>query len=214
MTRTLSADEARRHFHFAADRARFITSRAILRDILSRYLGCTVAQIHFAYKSGGKPNLGGMQSSEADLRFNLSHCVDTALYAISRGRELGVDIESIRPEVPWERLANSFFAPSEFAKLQRWPTHQRPVGFFTYWTLKEAYLKARGDGLLIPLDSFELSAAPGEEPALLATADPSELERWSFWEIPLGESFAAALVAEGRPSRVRLLTWHGTKLPA
>jgi len=210
MTKTLSADETERQFHFDADRAQFMKARAILRDLLSRYLGCTAGEIVFAYESRGKPRLGDIKSNTQDLRFNLSHSGDAALYAIARGRELGVDIESIRPGMPWERLANCFFCPSEVVKLHEWPAHQRTFGFFTCWSRKEAYIKARGDGLSIPLNSFEVSVEPSEEPALLAAADPDELMRWSFWEVPLGESFAGALVVNGRPSRVRLLIWHWT----
>ncbi|MBV8453661.1 MAG: 4'-phosphopantetheinyl transferase superfamily protein [Deltaproteobacteria bacterium] len=212
MTTALSADETERKFHFEADRARFIKARAILRDLLSRYLDCTAGEIAFAYEPSGKPRLGGIKSSTTDLRFNLSHSADAALYAIARGRELGVDIESIRPEMLWGRLANCFFCPSEVVKLHEWPAPQRMFGFFTCWSRKEAYIKARGGGLSIPLNSFEVSVAPGEEPALLAAADPDELKRWSFWEVPLGESFAGALVVDGRPSRVRLLTWHWSQL--
>lgn len=211
MTTALSADEAERRFDFDSDRAQFTIARAILRDLLSRYLGCTAAKIVFAYGSSGKPRLGGINST-AGLQFNLSHSADTALYAIARGRELGVDIESICPEMPWGRLAKSFFCPSEVAKLHEWPAHRRAIGFFTCWTRKEAYIKARGDGLLIPLDAFEVSAAPSEEPALLAAADPNELKRWSFWEVPLDESFVGTLVVYGHPSRVRLMTWHWTQL--
>ncbi|MBV8360992.1 MAG: 4'-phosphopantetheinyl transferase superfamily protein [Deltaproteobacteria bacterium] len=210
--RTLSVDEAERKFHFASDRVQFITARAILRDILSRYLGCAAEQLQFAYHYRGKPRLRGATSITTDLRFNLSHCPDAALYAVSRGREVGVDIELVRPEMPWEQLANSFFAPGETAKLQQWPPHRRTFAFFTCWTRKEAYVKALGDGLLLPLHAFEVSAAPGEKAALLAAADPAELKRWSFFDIPLGDSFAGSLVVEGYPSRVRLLNWHWTEL--
>jgi 4'-phosphopantetheinyl transferase len=214
MTKTLSADEAERRFNFDSDRAQFMTARAILRDLLSRYLRCTAEEIVFAYETSGKPWLRGVKSRTSDLRFNLSHSADTALYAISRGRELGVDVESICPKLSWERLATSFFCRNEVAKLHQWPAHRRAFGFFTCWTRKEAYIKARGEGLLIPLQSFEVSAAPCEQPALLAAADPNELKRWSFWDVPLGENLAGALVVDGRPSRVRLLTWHWAQLCA
>jgi 4'-phosphopantetheinyl transferase len=128
---------------------------------------------------------------------------------VSRGRELGVDIEWIHRGIPWETIARGFFARREIEKLQQWSTHQRTTGFFTCWTRKEAYVKARGDGLSIPFDSFEVSAAPGEIPALLAAADPDELARWSVWEVPAGDRFAAALVVEGHPLRLRVCTWIG-----
>lgn len=209
MTRTLSADEAERadRFHSVNDRARFIATRGILRDLLSRYQDCAPGEIRFAYQSSGKPQLGQTERIKGDLRFNLSHCVTAALYAFSWGKEVGVDIELIRSGVPWERVASRFFAQGEIAKLQRWPAHERTTGFFTCWTRKEAYLKARGAGLSIALDAFEVSAAPCEVPVLLAAPDLNELERWSLWDVPLGQCLVGALATEGRPRRLRLLSY-------
>jgi 4'-phosphopantetheinyl transferase len=209
LTKTLSADEAERadRFHFACDRSRFIASRGILRDILSQYLGCAPVQIRFSYEPSGKPKLRPMPATTVDLRFNLSHTENVILYAVSREKELGVDIEWIRQGILWEKIARCFFARREIEKLQQWPVAQRTTGFFICWTRKEAYVKARGDGLSIPLDSFEVSAGPGESPALLAAADPGELIRWSIWEVPVGQRLAAALVVEGRPRQLRLLQW-------
>jgi len=209
LIKTLSADEAARadSFNFAHDRARFIATRGILRDLLSKYLGCAPVEIRFAYQARGKPQLEQTECTTGDLRFNLSHCGTAALYAFSWGKEVGVDIELIRPGVPWERVASRFFAAREIAKLQQLPAHQRMTGFFTCWTRKEAYLKARGEGLFIPLDAFEVSAAPCETPMLLAAPDLKEPERWSLWDVPLGQRVAGALVTEGRPVRLRLFTY-------
>jgi 4'-phosphopantetheinyl transferase len=208
MMKTLSTDEVEREFYYDTDRSRFLTARGILRDILSRYLGCTAAGIRFAYQPNGKPQLDDPEFTRTGLRFNLSHCTDTALYAVSRGREVGVDVESISSEVQWERLANSFFSPKEVAKLQQWPADRRTAAFFSCWTLKEAYVKARGEGFLMPLHSFEVAAGPGEEPALLFATNRNELDRWVFSKVPLSEGLAGALVAGGRQARVRLLSWN------
>ncbi len=214
LTKILSPDEAERadRFHFSCDRTRFIASRGILREILSRYLGCTPAQIDLSYESNGKPKLKPTQAIKLDLRFNLSHTRNAGLYAISRGKEVGVDIEWTPQIIPWEKIADAFFARKESEKLQKWPANQRAKGFFICWTRKEAYVKARGGGLSIPLDSFEVSAAPEERPALLAAADPSELTRWTMWDIPVGKPLAATLVVEGHPRRLRLLHWDWTRL--
>lgn len=202
----LSQDEAERakEFYSSDDRARFVTTRAILRDLVSRYLGCTPGQIRFEYQLNGKPQLVQTRLNTNDLRFSVSHCATAALYGFSVGRELGVDIELIRPQIPFSRLAGRFFAQEEIAKLQQWPLGQRCTGFFTCWTRKEAYAKAHGLGLSLPFDSFEVSAAPREAPQLLAAADLSELERWSLWDVPLDESLAGALATQGRPRRLRL----------
>jgi 4'-phosphopantetheinyl transferase len=209
MIRTLSADEGERadRFCFAHDRARFIAARGILRDLLSRYLGCAPAEIRFAYQSGGKPRLEQTECTTADLRFNLSHCATAAIYAFCWGKEVGVDIELIRPGIPWGMISSRFFAHGEIAKLRRWPAHQRTTASFTYWTRKEAYLKARGAGLSIPLNTFEVSAAPGKSPALLVSHDPNDLECWSLCDVPLGQSLVSALANEGRPCRLRLLNY-------
>ena len=209
LIKTLSADEVERadSFHFAHDRTRFIARRGILRDLLSKYLGCAPVEIRFAYQSRGKPQLEQTERTTGDLRFNLSHSVTAALYAFSWGKEVGVDIELIRPGIPWERVASRFFTASEIAELQQWPAHQRMTGFLTCWTRKEAYLKVRGEGLSIPLDSFEVSAAPCEAPMLLVAPELSEPERWSLCDVPLGQCLAGALATEGRPVRLRLFTY-------
>jgi 4'-phosphopantetheinyl transferase len=210
MAATLSRDEAERgdRFHFARDRDRFLASRGILRNVLSRYLQCSPREIRFAYQISGKPQIAYPASVTKDLRFNLSHSADAAVYAISCGRDVGVDIELICPDVPWAEVATTFFAPGEIAKLHGLSSHLRAAGFFNCWTRKEAYVKARGEGLLLPLDAFEVSLAPGEAPALLRARDPRELGRWSFFEISPGEDFAAALVVEGLPSRLRLFSYN------
>jgi 4'-phosphopantetheinyl transferase len=205
MADSLSPDEAQRaeDFHSREDSARFIATRGILRDLVSRYLGCSPVQVQFDYQFNGK-QLGRMRYNTEDLRFNLSHCAAAALYAFSWGREVGVDIELIHSQIPFGTLASRFFAREEIAKLQRWPADQSILGFFTCWTRKEAYAKAQGQGLSLPFDSFEVSAAPGEIPELLVASDLNELERWSLWDIPLDQSLAAALATEGHPRRLRL----------
>jgi 4'-phosphopantetheinyl transferase len=209
MYEILSDDEAERaeRFHFERDRNRFIAARGTLRNILSRYLSCAPSEIRFVYQSGGKPELVPAVSGMGELRFNLSHSANAALYAISRGREIGVDIELIRPDVPWEEIATAFFAPGEIAKLKALPENSRTVGFFNCWTRKEAYVKARGEGLSVRLDKFEVSVAPSEPPTLLRGPNPGEVERWSLVEVPLGDSFAGAVAVEGHPSRLRFFTW-------
>jgi 4'-phosphopantetheinyl transferase len=207
LTTTLSADEAERaaSFQCVHDRQRFIASRGILRCILSSYVGRTPAELRFAYKPGGKPELAQTGRTGGDWRFNLSHSGNVALYAVIQGRDVGVDVELIRRGMPWECLANRFFSPREVNKLQRWPADERAAAFFSCWTRKEAYLKATGVGLYAALDRFEVSAGRGEAPGLLVAPDPHELQRWSFWDVPVNDRLAAAVVFEGCPRRLRLL---------
>lgn len=210
LSNTLSVDEAERadSFFFALDRCRFIAGTGILRDIISRYLGSTAAETLFSRSPSGKPKLGPMQGSTLDLRFNLSHCGGVALYAVTRGREVGVDIEAIREGMPWRELAVSCFTRAEMAQLERWPAHKRETGFFTCWTRKEAYLKATGEGFSALLHSCQASLTPDEAAGSLTTLNSQELERWSVWEVPLGHHFVGALVTEGRPSQIRFLRWN------
>ncbi len=209
LAETLSPDERERAARFRVPRvrARFTAARGILRDILGRYLECPPSALLFGYRRHGKPYLLG--GHEEDIRFNLSHSHDLALYGISRGKEIGIDMERIRQDREHERLAQRFFSPREAAVLGSLPPEARVDAFFRCWTRKEAYLKARGEGLAIPLASFEVSLAPGEAAALLSVAgDPREVERWSLWAIQAGPQYAAALAVEGQPARLEMWEWQ------
>jgi 4'-phosphopantetheinyl transferase len=132
------------------------------------------------------------------------------LVAVARGREVGVDIEQVRPEVAEERIPEQFFSPREVEVLRGLPAEQQVQGFFNCWTRKEAYVKAVGEGLSLPLDSFEVSLAPGEPAALLRTRpDPRDAERWVLSALRPGRGYAAALVVEGRPGPLRCWDWAG-----
>ena len=120
------------------------------------------------------------------------------LYAVARGRRLGVDIERVRADAADERVAEQFFAPGEVAALGAFSESMRPLAFFNCWTRKEAYIKARGEGLSLRLDQFEVSLAPGEPAALLSTSgDPQESARWSLRALDTDPGYVAALAVEG-----------------
>jgi 4'-phosphopantetheinyl transferase len=205
----LSPEERERAARFRVPQvqARFTAGRAILRDILGRYLGRQPSALSFGYRKQGKPFLLPSPGQE-DLRFNLSHSHALALYGITRAREIGVDLEQVRQDREHEKLAKRFFSPEEAAALQALPPEHRVAAFFHCWTRKEAYLKARGEGLAIPLASFEVSLAPGEPAALLSVADdPAETGRWSLEALDPGPGFAAALAVEGEPAELRMWRW-------
>jgi 4'-phosphopantetheinyl transferase len=209
LARTLSPDEQERaaRFRIPQVRARFTAARAILRDILGRYLDCDPSAVRFGYRAHGKPFL--LPGLDRDVRFNLSHSHGLALYSVCLGGEIGIDLEQIRADRELDRLAQRFFSPKEAAALQRLPPEQRTDAFYRCWTCKEAYLKARGEGLAIPLASFEVALAPGEAAALLSVAgDSREPERWSLVSIPAGPEYAAALAVEGRPADLRTWVWQ------
>jgi 4'-phosphopantetheinyl transferase len=195
----LDANEVKRaeHFHFQEDRTHFIVARSLLRIILSRYLFIKPSQIHFRYSPYGKPSLDAAYH-RANLCFNLSHSCGLALYAITCGREVGIDLEYIREDFPCEEVAERFFSPYEKAMIRRLPAGMKYQAFFNCWTRKEAYMKARGEGLSFPLDQFDVSLLPYEPAALLKTyGDPQQASRWSMKELSPDPYYAAALVAEG-----------------
>jgi 4'-phosphopantetheinyl transferase len=209
LERTLSEDEHARaeRFHFPQDRQRFVAARGLLRTLLGRYLGGEPGQVLFCYGPQGKPALAGESGGET-LRFNVSHSGELVLYAVSRGRELGIDIERLRPDFATEQIARRFFSAGEVAALQTLPAGEQRQAFFACWTRKEAYLKARGDGLSLDLKQFEVSLAPGKPAALLSTKhDPQEVLRWSLRDLTPGPGYVAALAVEGHDWRLRCWQW-------
>jgi 4'-phosphopantetheinyl transferase len=202
----LTEDEIARadRFHFAKDRNHFVVARGLLRKLLGRYVGVSAADLRFAYADKGKPALAKPQGSL--LHFNLAHSHGRAIYAFSIGRELGVDLELKRKGFTGDQIAERFFSPAEVALLATVPVKLKQQAFFDCWTRKEAYIKARGDGLSMPLDEFDVSFAPGAEAALLGNhKEPTEVARWTMRAIPAPDGYAAALVVSGRDFRVRVL---------
>src|SRR5439155_22463572 len=158
LEQTLAADERTRaeQFHFQKDRMHFIVARGLLRAILGRYLATNPCTLRFCYSQYGKPTLAREAGSDASLCFNVTHSHGLALYAITRNRALGIDLEHIRMDVAYEPIAEHFFSPYEVRMLRTVPPHLRSAAFFSCWTRKEAYLKARGLGLSLPLSQFDV----------------------------------------------------------
>jgi 4'-phosphopantetheinyl transferase len=210
LKRLLATDELAKagRFRFAKDRNQFIIGRGLLRVLLGRYLACVPAQIHFRYSSYGKPSLE--DGTQAGLQFNLSHSHQMALLAFACDRNVGVDIEYMRPDVEFEQLAQHFFSPTECAVLLDMAPALRKETFYNCWTRKEAYIKARGEGLSMPLDLFDVSLRPGEPAALLQCREnPAEVARWSLHALMPGEQYAAALAVEKTREHTeqRILCW-------
>jgi 4'-phosphopantetheinyl transferase len=207
---TLNAEERERadRFHYPGGREYYIVGRGVLRDILGHYLKTEPARITFTYSSHGKPFL---DESAVDLpiRFNLAHSGLLVVYAFVLGRDVGIDIEKNRPDFAGQRIADRFFSPREAYTLRTLPKEQREEGFLNCWTRKEAYIKARGEGLSFPLDAFDVSLKPGEPAALVATqGDPEEAARWSLYALETEPDYAAAVAVEGRGYVVRRYLWR------
>lgn len=215
LERLLDADERARAARFRAvePRARYIASRGLLRALLARYLGTEPHRLAFHCGRHGKPALAA-ESGASALRFNVSHSDGLALYAVTCGCEIGVDLERVRAEVAVMSIATRFFSQREVAALRALPPPLQTGAFFRGWTRKEAYIKARGSGLAMALDSFDVALAPDQPAALLATRDdPGEVDRWSLHDLTPAPDYAAALAVEGACRRVRCLRWNPFEVP-
>jgi 4'-phosphopantetheinyl transferase len=149
----LSADEAARaeRFHFRIHRERFIAARAMLRLILGLYLQKLPESLQFSYSEKGKPSL-----PDSDIQFNISHSETAAVLAVTLHDPIGVDIEK-REDFFKDSLAKRYFSSAEYASLLALPEASRSKGFYAIWSRKEALLKATGEGLHTPLDSFTVA---------------------------------------------------------
>ena len=207
--KVLSSDEMTRaaRFHFSRDRQRFVASRALLRRILASYLATDPGRLNFSYSKKEKPSLGPAYA-DSGVTFNVSHSGGIALLAFTRRREIGVDVEQVRRDFDLEAIARRFFSRHEQSSLAALPSEEKFDAFFRCWTRKEAYIKATGDGLSLPLSQFDVSLEPGETNALLATRpDASEAGCWLLQEVPAGAGYIAAICVRGQDWKLN--DWSG-----
>lgn len=196
----LSDSERQRasRFSFGRDRRRFIVARARLRELLAARLGVRPERVELVYGSHGKPALA-RHFVDSNLRFNVSHCDDLAVYAFSTGREIGIDVEAIHWFPDAEDIAARFFSPRENEAYRALDPLDRPLGFFNCWTRKEAFIKALGDGLNHPLHCFDVSLAPNEPPAILHFENtPGARCGWTIESFSPAPGFVAAVVTESQ----------------
>jgi 4'-phosphopantetheinyl transferase len=175
----LSADERARaaRYRRPRDRQRFERRRGWLRQLLGAYLGLPPAEVPLQYGAHGQPVVAG----GGGLRFSLSHADGRVLCALGAGRRIGVDLACARPGRADDAVARALFAPGEIAGLRALPPAARGPAFHRCWTRKEAYVKARGEGLTVPLDAFEVSLAPEPWTTLVRCAlEPGAPGRWAF----------------------------------
>ncbi|MBN1489669.1 MAG: 4'-phosphopantetheinyl transferase superfamily protein [Phycisphaerae bacterium] len=154
--RAILSDEEtarQRRFVFEKDRDLFLVARVLVRVVLSRYAGVAAAAWNFTEDAHGKPEIAG-PAEGIGLRFNLSHTGGMATCAVTRNHDVGVDVENVNRRVSMTELARRYFAAREAEAIERLSGAAQRERFFAYWTLKEAYVKARGLGLSIPLDGF------------------------------------------------------------
>ena len=204
----LSADEKQKagKYHFEQDRDNFVVARGILRQILGGYLDILPGEIRFSYNRYGKPALDiGMNAD--GLRFNMSHSNGLVLYSVAREQEVGIDIEYIDDSFTIRPVAATCFSPSEMSMLDELPSDRQPAAFFTGWTRKEAYIKAIGEGVSMPLKEITVSLLPDDVRISMTPNDRSETRTWSLVTLPFESDYAAALAAEGSIERLFYWQW-------
>lgn len=152
----LDDGERKRHraFHFPEDRHLFLVAHALLRTSLSQYAGVQPQDWRFASEEHGRPQIAAAQREGGGIQFNLSHTRGLAACAIARDVSIGIDVECLERNADWRSIAGRYFSRFETTALAALPVGEQPERFFEYWTLKEAYVKAQGGGLSIPLDGF------------------------------------------------------------
>jgi len=207
----LSPDEHRREQRFLhpADRIRFRLARSLLRLILGRYLGVAPAAVCFDYGHVGKPSLGG-QFRDSQIEFNLSHSADVMLLGVTRGQPLGVDVERLRTEIAIENMAERFFAPGEVQHLLSLEVERRREAFFTIWSRKEAYIKARGLGLSASLDGFHVSTHPENPPPVQFIAVQPDDPIWHLYPLNAPTGYFAAACTTRSQLTVRYMNAPAT----
>jgi 4'-phosphopantetheinyl transferase len=192
---------------FERDRRRFLLTRALVRTMLSKYAAVAPEDWKFVANVHGRPELIDRPEGVPDLRFNLSHTDGLIACAVTIGREVGVDVEHVGRRVTHDVPAR-FFAPQEVADLRAVPESDRDRAFYDYWTLKEAYIKARGFGLALPLADFAFRLSPGAPPAIsFEPALPDDPATWQFaqdWPTPVHRlGLAVRRTGADLPIRIR-----------
>jgi 4'-phosphopantetheinyl transferase len=200
----LSLDEQDRaqRFRFDRHRRRFIVARSTLRQILGRYTGKDPRRLVFGLGPYGKPFLTG-KTNAPDMEFNVTHSGDLALMAFSLDRRVGIDVEQIRVVADAETIAKRYFSPGEHASLLALDAGKRQRCFLNCWTRKEAFIKAIGEGLTFPLDSFQVSL-DDQKPAQLLWLKgvPDPAQQWLLHAFEPEEGYVAALACEGTPKGI------------
>lgn len=180
---------------------RFLVAHGRLRQVLGEQLGLPAERIEFRAGAHGKPELAGA-AALSGLQFNLSHSADAGLIGWARHRFIGVDIEAWRELTDEQQLVHRYFSPHEIAAYEALQPARRQQGFFQCWTRKEAFIKAVGRGLGLPLDSFDVSLGSDDARLLRVAAHAAGGRRWSLAAVPVQGNVSAAVVLEGDVCRV------------
>jgi len=198
----LSKDETDRakKFHFEKDRKRYISTRGHLRVLIGKYLDQKPDTLVFNYNKYGKPFI-----TDNSIQFNVSHSKELGLIAFDLDLEVGVDIEWKRPDFGGLKIAKRFFSREELLELETLPPDEQAQGFFNCWSRKEAYIKALGKGLAIPLDKFSVNLSPGIEAVLLSTKhNPQAVYNYKLFNLEANPGYASALISYKSRTDIKL----------
>ncbi len=196
----LSADELYKanRYKFEKDRFHYITGRALLRNILSRYLNQFPGEIVFSYSDKGKPFI-----KDTEVKFNLAHSGGRAVYAVANNMDIGIDIEFMRELPDALQIAKRFFSEKEVVEFSEIREVDIRTAFFNCWTRKEAFIKAVGEGLSYPLKDFSVTLKPGDKPEILWIKDKAEeVKYWSLINIDTDENYISSLAVKAENVKV------------
>jgi 4'-phosphopantetheinyl transferase len=200
----LSREERDRADRFACDRLRneYQIAHGALRLFAADYIGCLPHQLQLRSGRRGKPEF----KVRSEIRLNLAHSQTLALYAFVRGCEVGIDVENVRPRVDLEQVAKLCFCEAEIAELLSLPTEEdRLEAFFCCWTRKEAYVKAVGDGLFLPLDQFQVTLCSSVPARFVHIGfDTQEAEAWQLHHVEPAPDHVGAVAYRGECRKVRI----------
>ena len=201
----MDAKERERWQRFRVPKPRLIhlVARALLRTTLSRYADVEPAHWHFQTNAYGRPHIAAPEIGR-DLRFNLSHTDGLIALAVAEGCETGIDVESLDRRLGTAEIAPTVFEASELAAFQSAPEHQRRDLFFAFWTLKEAYIKARGMGLSLPLDGFAFELSQAHPRISFNPHCPDDASRWQFRRFSATPDHTLAVAVEAPEAAVNI----------
>ena len=193
-----------RRFYFARDRHRYLVTRAMVRTVLSRYASVHPRAWRFSPNAYGRPEITNVEHNGAGLSFNISHTNSLIILGVTKHRALGVDVENLVTRNVSLEIATHYFSPEEVAALARTSGCQQKHRFFEYWTFKEAYIKARGMGLSLPLNKFAFHFPQEHRVALTIHPDLKDHSaRWQLWQFRPSPEYLVAVCAERTASQPR-----------
>jgi len=206
LTLSLEEHQRARKFYFEKDRIHYIVGRGLLRKLLGRYLGLDPSALEFEYGLHGKPLLA-TRFSDKIIEFNLSHSKDRAIYIFNWDQPIGVDIEYSQPLKDMDDFALQFFTSNECKLIHSLPKEQKPESFYKIWTCKEAFLKANGSGLTVPINQVEVAIHPNGTASLASIGgDQSQAENWRLELFSPSYGYQSALAIEKHGGQIAFHT--------